>query len=648
MYPRYFGLKEPSFAITPDPQYLYLSRQHREALAHLLYGADQGGGFVLLTGEVGTGKTMVCRAFLEEVPDDVEVALVLNPAMTAVELMHAICDEFGVDVPDGEPSVKVLVDRLNAYLLDAHGRGRHPVLIIDEAQNLRPKVLEQIRLLTNLETTKQKLLQIFLIGQPELRALIASVDLRQLNQRITARFHLQPLGAAETAAYVEHRIAVAGVDRPLFSRAALRRVHRCSGGVPRLINLICDRSLLGTAVSRQLQVTPAIVRCAAREVRGSGLPVTAGLGRGLALAAAVVLALGLGIWLGVSGLAGDGATALRELAGIVEPVRQTQPTPAADLPDVQGSPAETAAEPQPSTISAALIADAPVTAPASIPMGPGDGLSAGPEPMLGAIPADDPEPGPQMQANRTPTEPPDQADIEPSASPSEDDADTESPSRPTTPRLSLAEVRPDAPDTDPPLELHSESDAIAALVGAWGLSPPPGAHVSCQSIRALGLECERDNGRWSDLRMFDRPAALRLTPPSPGKPGYLPILALDDELAIIGGADGPRRATVADLDERWSGDYLLLWRPPRPGVRYISRKDEGEDVRWLRERLAALPDSELTDSESPVYDTPLVRAVQGFQRGHGLSPDGIAGPRTLILLNTLVNEHGPTRVSQSP
>ena len=290
MYLNYFGLSEASFSITPDPQYLFLSEQHREALAHLLYGAGENGGFVLLTGEVGTGKTTICRAFLEQTPEQVEVALVLNPAMTAIELMHAICQEFGVATPDHEDSVKVLVDRLNSFLLDAHARGRHPVVVIDEAQNLRPRVLEQVRLLTNLETSKQKLLQIFLIGQPELREVLASRELRQLNQRITARFHLSPLSTRETAAYVDHRIAVAGVQRPLFSAAALREVHRHSRGVPRLINLICDRSLLGAAVSRRMQVTPSIVRRAAHELLGGDTAsataaptTTVGNGRGLGL-----------------------------------------------------------------------------------------------------------------------------------------------------------------------------------------------------------------------------------------------------------------------------------------------------------------------------------------------------------------------------
>jgi general secretion pathway protein A len=267
VYASYFGLREPSFCITPDPQYLFLSEQHREALAHLVYGTGEHGGFVLLTGEVGTGKTTICRAFLEQLPEEVDVALILNPAMTVTELLRAVCDEFRVQLSADDRTVKRLVDRLNRFLLEAHARGRRAVLLVDESQNLRPKVLEQIRLLTNLETPKHKLLQIFLVGQPELRALLQRPGLRQLNQRITARYHLRPLSAGETAAYVRHRLAVAGVDRPLFTRFALRRIHRISGGVPRLINILCDRSLLGASVTRSPMVNRAIVNRAAAEVQ---------------------------------------------------------------------------------------------------------------------------------------------------------------------------------------------------------------------------------------------------------------------------------------------------------------------------------------------------------------------------------------------
>jgi len=294
MYPDYFGLKEPSFSITPDPQYLYLSEQHREALAHLLYGAGAGGGFVLLTGEVGTGKTTICRAFLEQLPGHVEVALILNPALTARELLQAICREFHVPLPPGEPSSPVLIDALNAYLLAAHAQGRRPVLLIDEAQNLQPAVLEQVRLLTNLETAKHKLLQVFLVGQPELRGLLDQEGLRQVAQRITARFHLTPLNGAESADYIRHRLAVAGVTRRLFTAPAIRYIHRISGGIPRLINILCDRALLGAYATQSRGVDRGIVRRAAQELYGGPRRSWKGQGRiaWVGLLALIAIALG--------------------------------------------------------------------------------------------------------------------------------------------------------------------------------------------------------------------------------------------------------------------------------------------------------------------------------------------------------------------
>jgi len=300
VYSNHFGLREPGFSIAPDPHYLFLGRQHREALAHLLYGAGESGGFVLLTGEVGTGKTTVCRAFLAQLPEAVDVALILNPALTVQELMRAICEEFHIELPPGERSLKTLVDHLNAYLLDAHARGRHPLLIIDEAQNLRPRVLEQIRLLTNLETSRHKLLQVFLIGQPELRRLLARDSLRQLDQRITARFHLRPFDQDETLDYIRHRLRVAGGERALLTPAAMRRVHRVTGGVPRLINILCDRALLGAYVTGAPQVDAAIVERAARELWDEHAMPRSPLSRAplpLQLLLVFVLAFGGG-WLG--------------------------------------------------------------------------------------------------------------------------------------------------------------------------------------------------------------------------------------------------------------------------------------------------------------------------------------------------------------
>jgi general secretion pathway protein A len=270
MYAAYFGLTREPFSIAPDPRLLFMSERHREALAHLLYGVQGGGGFVLLTGEIGTGKTTVCRSFLDQVPEHCKLAYIFNPKLTVAELLETICHEFGVEVPSPEgrqPTVKEYLDPLNAFLLASHAAGRNSVLVIDEAQNLSAEVLEQLRLLTNLETSERKLLQIILIGQPELREMLARPELEQLAQRVIARYHLQALGEEETTQYVRHRLEVCGLQRPLpFDRAALRRVHRLSGGVPRRINLLCDRALLGAFATGQATVTRAIVDRAAAEV----------------------------------------------------------------------------------------------------------------------------------------------------------------------------------------------------------------------------------------------------------------------------------------------------------------------------------------------------------------------------------------------
>jgi general secretion pathway protein A len=269
MYLSFFGLLEKPFAITPDPRYLYLSARHAEALAHLLYGINEAGGFVQLTGEVGTGKTTVIRSLLAQTPKNAEIALILNPRMTAPEFLLTICEELGIGVPDAATdSRKDLVDILNHYLLRAHADGRRVVLVVDEAQNLAPEVLEQVRLLTNLETNTQKLLQIILIGQPELRELLARNELRQLAQRVTGRYHLHPLSTAETAAYVRHRLRVSGATSDIFSSQALAELYHLSGGVPRVINVVADRALLGAYTQDRHRVTSSLVRHAAAEVFG--------------------------------------------------------------------------------------------------------------------------------------------------------------------------------------------------------------------------------------------------------------------------------------------------------------------------------------------------------------------------------------------
>ena len=269
MYTSFFGLIEKPFAITPDPRYLYLSERHAEALAHLLYGINEAGGFIQLTGEVGTGKTTIVRTLLSRVPQHADVAVILNPRVTATEFLLTICEELGLGLDEADrTSAKEMVDALNRRLLAAHAEGRRVIVIVDEAQNLSADVLEQVRLLTNLETATQKLLQIILIGQPELRELLDRSELRQLAQRITGRYHLNPLLKQETQEYVGHRLRVAGAAGEIFTPAALREVYRLSSGIPRVINVCCDRALLGAYTLETRKVTPALVRRAASEVYG--------------------------------------------------------------------------------------------------------------------------------------------------------------------------------------------------------------------------------------------------------------------------------------------------------------------------------------------------------------------------------------------
>ena len=548
MYAKYFGLKEPSFSITPDPQYLFLSEQHQEALAHLIYGAGESGGFVLLTGEVGTGKTTICRAFLEQLPEQVELALILNPAMTATELLQSICDEFRIELSEDDRTIKQLLDRLNQFLLDAHARGKRPVLVIDEAQSLQPRVLEQIRLLTNLETPKQKLLQIFLVGQPELRTLLQQPNLRQVNQRITARYHLRPFHARDTAAYVRHRLAVAGVEHPLFTRSALKAVHRFSGGVPRLINILCDRALLGASVTRSPLVTRSIVAKAASEIRGHSGSSWAVRWESFRIwlkagAAVVLVLIATLLWLR---LVWQEMPEWREpLAKVLEP--------------------------------------------------------------LDLVP---------MAAN----------------------------SKPSPPQIALAQS-PQKTEKSPTISddlFLDQETAMRLVLQHWGvaLGELGAGETLCERIQRFGLACEQDQGGWSRLRDFDRPALLKLQD-EVGNQGYAVLSALRAEYAVLDFPDGSQTLALKDLDPLWTGDYLLIWQPPPIGTQVIGPSASPQAVRWLRKLLAQVPGLGVKNQDSGRFDDQLASALRTFQQQAGLKVDGIAGPRTLIRLNNAVNMPGP-------
>lgn len=363
MYLTHFGLHERPFSNTPDPGFVYLGTRHEEALAHLLYGVQEHGGFVQLTGEIGTGKTTVCRLLLERLPEGVDVALIVNPVLSPEELLAAVCDELGLKDESGTPNRKGLVDLLYRHLLTAHAAKRRIVLIVDEAQNLTVEALEQLRLLTNLETAKQKLLQIMLIGQPELVELLERPELRQLAQRITARYHLQPFTESETAAYVDHRMRLAGGTADTFERGALREVHRLTDGVPRLINVICDRALLGAYAERSATVNRATVRAAATEVLGHRRRPPRRL---LATSALIALAVVAGAAAGFAVTSSRAAAMIRSMTARTPAPQRPAPVateqavtaPGAASPAV--APATPSAAPVPATtLSQALVEDVP-------------------------------------------------------------------------------------------------------------------------------------------------------------------------------------------------------------------------------------------------------------------------------------------------
>ena len=583
MYASFFGLKQLPFSIAPDPRYLYLSERHREALAHLLFGVQGGGGFVLLSGEIGAGKTTVCRCFLEQVPPDCQVAYIFNPQLTVPELLQTVCDEFGIAVPVGATpaSLKTYIDALNVHLLAAHAQGRHCLLIIDEAQHLSAEVLEQLRLLTNLETRERKLLQIILIGQPELRTLLAGAGLEQLAQRVIARYHLGALTAPDTAAYVAHRMAVAGLAGPLpFDAAALRRIHRLSGGVPRRINLLCDRALLGAFAEGRARIGARIVGRAASEVFDAGaaaprqrpvLLLATGLGGGLALA--VLAAAG---WLaGPPGLAGP-----RWPAGAVAAAASTPASAAAPL--AVG----------PSAARGAAVVSAPAVAVAVA--------------SLAAAAA-----GPASSA------------VAPAAAP----AAAEPQVPPLLPLLPLL------PTPGPAVFAADEARAWRDLAPLWGWQVPAAMLGDpCGGARAQQLRCYRTAaGTLVQLRQLDRPVLLVLRE-GDGPPRFARLLSLGAQRAVLAAGEQRYALTIDDLARLWRGEFSTFWRVPDGYQRPLEAGAVGPAVDTLARSLALLR-GDPPSLPGQVLAGDLASRLAAFQLAQGLQPDGLAGPTTFMQLN---------------
>lgn len=529
MYLHRFGLRREPFSIAPDPRLLFLSERHREALAHLRYGAQGGGGgFVLLTGAIGAGKTTVCRAFLEQLPSNCRVAYVFNPQLSSLELLQTVCEEFGIaTAADGRAlGSKAYIDALNRFLLERHAAGDHCLLLIDEAQCLAPAVLEQLRLLTNLETSNAKLLQIMLVGQPELREMLADPQLEQLAQRVIARYHLEGLSESETAAYVAHRLTLAGWQGPPpFDAKALKALHRLSGGVPRRINLLADRSLLALYARGQERAGAALLETVASELRGEARASRPRRWPWLAGASALLAsaALAAGWW------------------------SQRGPSPAPAPAPVAGS------------ASAAAVQTAASAAPAK------------------------------------------------------------------------------AREAVLPTGFASQDAALHALAPRWGLAAdalpakpcaPPAGEWRCWTAR-LSLPA---------LRALDRPGVISLLD-AEGRAQPLLLLRLEADSAWLQGPGGePQPHPLLSLANRWSGDYLTLWRAP-PGLREAAVPQDGELAAWLDRRLDA--------AGVPAQAARSAR-VAAFQRAEGLQADGRAGPLTLMRLAHRADPQEPRLQQAAP
>ncbi|MFZ3184546.1 MAG: AAA family ATPase [Pseudomonas sp.] len=579
MYSKYFGFSDLPFTIAPDPRYLYLSEQHREALASLLYGINCNGGFVLLTGDVGTGKTTVCRCLLEQLPASTEVAFILNPKYGISELLEAICDELKIDYRHSQSKIKGYIDGLNAHLLEAHGRGINTVLIIDEAQNLSNEVLEQIRLLTNLETSSQKLLQIILIGQPELLDKLARPELRQLNQRITARYHLKALSRSDLAAYVSHRLAISGSEAALFTRLALWRLHRLTRGVPRMVNIICDRALLGAYVERRPRVGGWLLMRAAHEVLGHSptqAPATRWRLALLTLTLAVLLLWAAGYPGGFSRelFAQAQSSAAPSMAIPAAPAAQalalaTPPTTPAPLPSppVTDPPASAFETPAPALVTPPLVSTEPVAAPSPVP--------------------------------------------------------------PSSPGLWHW---PQGTDL-----VATEVLAYQALFRLWGIEyDPASAPVICQFARLHRLGCLLQPVDLDELLKLNQPAVINLFNEA-GQSFFATLFAVDREqgLARLNIAGEVRQVELAELRRWLQHNQLLLWRTP-PGYQAPLRPEARSPlVPWLEAQLAGLQGRALQAPHNEYYDQALQLQVLAFQHHYQLVTDAVVGPQTLIQLSAL-------------
>jgi len=593
MYETFFGLSDLPFRLTPDPKYLFMSAKHREAFAHLVYGISEGSGFVAITGEVGAGKTTLIRALLAEHAKDVTVASIVNPVLTSTELLQTINAELGL--PSRSTSRKELIEELAAFLKGNKEAGRRTVIIVDEAQNLDPVVLEQLRLLTNLETETEKLLQVVLVGQPELHGILQRHDLRQLNQRVTERWHLDKLDRDEAVEYVRHRLRVAGAQTDLVDPKALDLVYRFTDGVPRLLNILCHRSLLVAFTRSRGRVGTDEVAAAARELgyapqvaaaRAPAWRRIAG-GIGLATIAAVVAFLLL------SPLSDEEPRATSKSASR----SQAQQAPAAPQVPV-------AVAPTPPTAAPSASATAPPAATVS--------------------------PVATAQAPATPAV---ASALAPQAAPA--------------PEVDVAALAA--------LSTGAMFDAAVAdysrLLQLWGAAPVAENDLSSGSLdlqaiaESRGLRYMAVELNEALLVLLDLPAMVEMKTGAAEEMRYVLLRTLDGQANSVRVGNGVTMS-VAGFVAAWNGKAHILFKDP-DALRFdLAPGGGGPAVRKLQAMLAAA--GVLDATPTGLYDDLTENAVRRFQESRHVTVDGVAGPITQILLyNSLARFERPTLAAGS-
>lgn len=583
MYGQFFNLDESVFSIAPNPKYLYLSGQHEEALAHLLYGVTRPGGFVLISGEIGTGKTTICRSLFLEIPENTEIALIVNPNLNADDLLASICDELKISYPEYKRSSKTYINKLNERLIQSHAEGRNTILIVDEAQNLSVESLEAIRALTNLETDNQKLLQIILMGQPELRDRLNSPELEQLNQRITARFHLKALSRSEVKEYIDHRLKICNCNDEIFSRSNIDLIYKLTNGVPRLINVLCDRSLLGAFVRKKKIISNDIIRKAAAEALGKPVSEQPSSNNYLALAAAFAfVAITFFVFFYDSGR----LNIFNNEKDNVGDVAVESVAPQDEIEQLPVNEAVTGLVKQESIKSVESVQD----------------------------------------------------DVQKSSSLTVKVAELDE-SHLDAPVKEKFISDSESLKQNEAIELSPKQWAYKALFESWGLEYTDFSIEPCEFAKQKGLFCYPGVGDASLLQRLNRPVLLKKNK-TKQEDAYLLVKYIDRDEVIVIEQSGEFRVSWEQIAQSWRGRYDLLWKPVTD-IKFIRPGMRGEYVKKIDENLSIVFNRPPRGDDFDAYDHSLVKEIASFQRAQRIPSDGVIGPLTQIYMNNLVREDVP-------